>query len=297
MLPGEFLTMSHDPPVHPLSDALQPERSDHGQRGADKSTMQRSALRITLAVWKALFLREALGRLFTSRGQWFWLLAEPAFHVAYLVLIYTVISVRNIGGIDAALWIVIGLLGFFFFRRTAAQVSAGIGANLALFAYRQVKPIDTLLVRAFLEGFLLLILVGVLMLVAGLFGHDPLPADPLAVLEAFAGLWLFGLGFGLVTSVAAELIPEFGRVVGFIMMPLYMVSGVMYPVAVIAQPYRDILMLNPLAHGLEAARLGFAPYYHSVPELDLGYLYTWAIAYLLLGLALQRRFALRLATQ
>lgn len=257
----------------------------------------RSALQITLAVWKALFLREALSRLVTSRGQWFWLFAEPIFHVAYLVVIYTVISVRSIGGVDTTVWIMIGLVCFFFFRRTALQVSIGIGANLALFAYRQVKPIDTLLVRAALEGMVLVTLVGVLLLGARMLGHDVLPADPLRVAAAFLGMWLLGLGFGLVASVAGELVPELEKVIGFILTPLYMVSGVMYPVASINQPYRDILLLNPLAHGLESARLGFAPNYHAVPELDLGYLYVWALGYVLLGLALQRRFALRLATQ
>lgn len=289
--------MSHDPPVHLPSDAPQPSRSDDRLRGADAPKLQRSALRITLAVWKALFLREALSRLFTSRGQWFWLLAEPALHVAYLMVFFTVISVRTIGGIDTAVWIMVGMIGFFFFRRTAAQVSSGIGANQALFAYRQVKPVDTLLVRAVLEACVLIAVVLVVMVGAALLGHDSRPADPLAVAIAFLGMWLNGLGLGLVMSVVKELVPEFERIVGFVMMPLYVVSGVMFPVALVAQPYRDILLLNPLAHGLEAARLGFAPYYHAVPELDLSYLYTWAVAYLLLGLALQRRFALRLATQ
>lgn len=257
----------------------------------------RSSSVITLSVWKALFLREALSRIFAGRAAWFWLLAEPVFHVAYLIFIFTVIRVRSVGGIDTAIWIIAGLLAFFMFRRTGTQVMNAVGANQALFAYRQVKPVDTVLVRGGLEGFLMIIITSILLTGAALFGHSVVPADPLAVLEAFFGLWLLGLGFGLVTSVVSELVPELGRVIMLVMKPLYLISGVMLPLSAVPQPYRDWLLLNPVAHGLEAARLGFAPYYHAVPELSIAYIYDVALVSIFLGLALQRRFAVRLATK
>lgn len=256
----------------------------------------RTPIAITLSVWKALFLREALSRLFSGRATWFWLLAEPVFHVAYLMVIFAVIRVNAVGGIDTAVWIMVGLLAFFMFNRTGTQVMNAISANQALFAYRQVKPIDTVLVRSGLEGFLMTLVAGVLLAGAALFGHSAIPADPLAVFEAFVGLWLVGLGFGLVASVATELVPELGRVIKLIMMPLYMVSGVIFPIAVVPQPYRDWLLLNPVAHGLEAARLGFVQNYHAVPELNIAYLYGFALVSVFFGLALHRRFALRLIT-
>lgn len=257
----------------------------------------RSSLTVTLSVWKALFLRESLSRLFAARGAWFWLVAEPVFHVAYLMVIFTVIRVRTIGGIDTGIWIMIGLLAFFMFRRTGTQVMNAVTANQALFAYRQVKPADTVLVRGVLEAVLMTVISFVLLLGAAFFGFGVVPADPLAVMEAFFGLWLVGMGFGLTTSVATELVPELGRVLKLAMMPLYLLSGVLFPISAVPLPYRDWLLLNPVAHGLEAARLGFAPYYHAVPGLSLGYLYGFALVSVFLGLALHRRFALRLATQ
>jgi capsular polysaccharide transport system permease protein len=257
----------------------------------------RSSTVITLSVWKALFLREVLARISSGRAAWFWLLAEPVFNVAYMLVIFTVIRVTNIGGIDTAVWLIVGMLAFFMFRRTGMQVMNGISANQALFTYRQVKPIDTLLVRGALEAFLMIIITVILLAGAALLGHSVLPADPLAVLEAFLGLWLIGVGFGLVASVATHLVPELGQLIGLIMMPLYMGSGVIFPISVVPQPYRDWLLLNPVAHGLEAARLGFAPYYHAVPELSIAYIYQFALVSIFLGLALQRRFALKLVTQ
>lgn len=244
-----------------------------------------------------MFLREALSRLLASRGAWFWLFAEPVFHTAYLMFIFVVIRVGNVGGIDVALWIMIGMQGFFMFRNTGTQVMNGIGANRPLFAYRQVKPIDTLLVRGVLEGVMSIFVTAILMAGLALLGHSVMPVDPLAVFVAFLGLWLVGLGFGLIASVIAELVSEVGKVIHLIMMPLMILSGVMLPLAVVPQPYRDWLMLNPVAHGLEAARLGFAPHYHAVEELSIAYLFGFALVSIFLGLVLQRRFALRLISQ
>lgn len=91
--------------------------------------------------------------------------------------------------------------------------------------------------------------------------------------------------------------PELGRVIQLVMMPLYFISGVMFPVSAVPQPFRDWILLNPVAHGLEAARLGFAPYYHAVPELSVVYLYGFSLVSIFLGLLLYRRFGLRMITQ
>lgn len=257
----------------------------------------RNSISITFSVWKALVLRETVARLSARRAAWLWLLLEPVIHVVFMLFIFTVIRMRVVGGIEITVWLMVGLLAFFMFRRTATQAMTAVGSNQALFAYRQVKPVDAVLVRAGLEGFLMILIAIILFTGAGLFGIDILPADPLAVLEAFFGLWLVGLGFGLMASVAIELVPEIGNLIRFAMRPLYLLSGVIIPIAAVPQPYRDWLLLNPVAHGLEAARLGFAPYYHAVPELSIAYVYGFALVSIFLGLALHERFATRLVTQ
>ncbi|RYY95159.1 MAG: ABC transporter, partial [Comamonadaceae bacterium] len=123
----------------------------------------RSSWSISMSVWKALFLREALSRLFASRTSWFWLFAEPVLHVSYLMFMFTVIRVRSVGGIEAGIFVLVGLIAFFLFRRVGTQVANAIAPNRALFAYRQVKPIDSLLVRGVLEAMLLLVIGGLLL--------------------------------------------------------------------------------------------------------------------------------------
>jgi capsular polysaccharide transport system permease protein len=248
-------------------------------------------------VWSALLLRESVMRLSSTRGAWFWLLLEPVWHIGYMMVLFSVIRVRHIGGIETSIWTMVGLLAFFVFRRTATQAMNAVGANRALYTYRQVRPVDTVVTRSILEGLLMTAVSTILVAATALAGVDILPDDPIRVLQVFFGLWLFGAGFGLVTSVITELTPEIGRVIGLAMTPLYFISGVMFPVSAVPFPYRNWVMVNPLAHGIEAARSAFAPHYHAVSETSIGYLYAWALASVFLGMALHRRFATKLVMQ
>lgn len=257
----------------------------------------RTPLSITLSVWQAIFLREALDRLFGMRAAWLWLLAEPVFHIGFIAFVFGVIRARSVGGIDVFIWIIVGMLAFFLFRRTGVQVMHAVDSNRALFAYRQVKPFDAAIVRAGLEAFLMAIISAVILAAASLLGHSAFPSDPLLVMIGFGGLWLFGTGYGLIASVLMRLVPELEHILMIVMMPLYMISGVILPISSVPMPYRDILMLNPIVHGLETVRLGFVPHYHAVPGLSLGYLYAVALVSVFVGLMLYHRFALRLVTK
>ena len=253
--------------------------------------------RAMLHTWHALLLREALTRLFHRRAAWAWLLLEPAFHISFMIFVFTQIRVRTVGGIDTVIWLALGFLGYFFFRRTADQTGNAVGANRSLFTYRQVKPVDAVMVRAMLEGVLMLCVTAVVLLAVGLLGHPVLPARPLMIVEAALGLWALGLGFGLIVSVAKEMVDELGNLVDMLMTPMYLISGVILPLSSVPPPLREWLMYNPVAHGLEALRLGFADYYHAAPELSISYLYGWSLALLFFGLSLHVRFRHRLVSR
>lgn len=236
-------------------------------------------------------------RMFGTRMAWVWLVAEPLVSVMWLVFVFTVIRVRHVGGIETPLWIASGMLVFMTFRRTLSQVQNGVNSNRALFAYRQVRPADVVLVRAVVEGVSMLLISSAVFFVGAMMGWMSWPASGWAVLEAFTLAWLCGLGLGLVFGVLVKLVPETERIINFITMPLMMISGVIFPLSMVQPPYLNWLLLNPIAHAIEAARLGFAPYYHAVAGLDLAYAYQCALVLVFLGLALFRRFNQRLVMQ
>jgi capsular polysaccharide transport system permease protein len=246
----------------------------------------RSPLALTLDVWKALLLREALYRVSQDRMAWAWLLLEPIAQVALLVWVFTSLNHVVIAGADTAVFVAVGVLGFFVPRNILLRSLDAISQNATLFAYRQVKPVDTVLVRAALEGFLELFIFLVIFAALGLLGHTVVPADPARAIEALAVLWLLGSGLGLAASVAGKMIPEVSRVIRVLINPVYFLSSVFYPTALLPHFAREALLFNPLVHGIEALRAGFAPTYRVPPGIDLGYPLAVALALIFLGLAM-----------
>lgn len=258
--------------------------------------MNRSPWQVTLSVWHALLLREAVARMFGKRAAAAWLLLEPVAGIAFMLLVFTVLRTRYIGGMDTALWLSSGLLAFYLFRRTANQGASAVGANLALYTYRQVKPVDTVLSRCVLEGLLMLLIASLVFVGLALAGVPLQLHDPLLVMVSLTGLWLLGLGWGLAVSVATELVPETGNLLNLLLMPLMLISGAIFPLSAIPYPWREWLMWNPVAHGIEGVRAGISPYYHHVPELSMNYLLGYTLILVFLGLVLQRRFRSRLVS-
>lgn len=211
-----------------------------------------------------------------------------------MLFVFTVIRMRVVGGMTTETWLLIGLVSYLMFSRTAAQVQGALNANKALFVYRQVKPVDTLLMRAALEGVMSVLIAIVIGIGGTFFGVELIPEEPLTVVIVFLGLWLMGLGYGLVTSVAAGLIPKVGIVLGIVSKVLHLSSGVILPLAHIPQPYRNWLLFNPVLHGIESARLAVSPTYVAMSGLDISYLYKCAAVAIFFGLALHRRFANKL---
>lgn len=250
----------------------------------------RSPLAVTFGVWKALFLREAVYRIAQDRIAWLWLVIEPISHVALMMWVFTGFQHVVIAGADSVIFITLGVLGFFLPRNVLTSAMEAIPRNAMLFSYRQIKPVDTVLVRGALEGFvetfILLLVLGCL----AVLGYNVIPANPLAAVEALAVLWLFGLGAGLVASVGGQLIPEIARAVRLLINPVYFLSAIFYPSDVLPHALRQVLLMNPLVHGIELLRLAFMPHYRVPPGIDLGYPLAFAVVFIFLGLALHVRY-------
>jgi capsular polysaccharide transport system permease protein len=71
----------------------------------------RNPLAITFDVWRAIFLREALDRLFDMRAAWFWLLMEPVMHIGFITALFTVVRLHH-RRCRYPVWIIVGMLAF-----------------------------------------------------------------------------------------------------------------------------------------------------------------------------------------
>ncbi|WP_342450033.1 ABC transporter permease [Thiorhodococcus minor] len=268
---------------------------NHASRADMTGGQARPAWQVTWSVWHALFLREVLARTTGDRLGWFWMLGEPVAFISIMAAVRSLMGrARLILGAEFIPWLVVGITAFFLFREAFIRSMTAIEGNQALFAYRQVKPIDPVLVRSAMEGLLKSIVLLILIAFGVLFGLDVLPADPLGAFLLWCVIWLLGLGGGLIVSVIARLVPDVEHVIKMLMLPMFIISGAIFPLQNVPHGLLQYLLYNPVLHGLELLRVEFFAGYKPIQGVSIDYLYRWMLITVALGLALHMRFEQRL---
>lgn len=248
----------------------------------------RTPWQIQLAVLFALLQRDLKARV---GGRWlgaFWILLEPIAHVAVIMVLFTQLRDRLVPGVPFVLFLVTGLIPFFIFRGLSLRVMGAIDGSRGLFGYRQVKPIDTLLVRGALDA-LLYSGVYVLFLAAlGWAGLQWFPDEPLQLFVASAVLIVLGLSLGLLFAVVTDDLPQLRVFIRIAYFPLYIISGVIFPLATLPPSVLPWLLWNPVLHLLEVQRGYFFSHYRVLPEASLAYPALLALLLLAVALGLYR---------
>ena len=257
----------------------------------------RNIWQIQTAVLYALFIREIQTRFGNFRLGIFWAFLEPISHILVLTILFTLLRGRDgFYGIPFALFFAAGVISFFIFQKTVLNSISSIKVNMGLFAYRQVKPLDTIIVRAFLELFVLItVAVFLIWLGSWVFGFEAFPDNLLKALTIILLIFILALGTSFCTAVIGVKYPESSQLIGMLMRPLYFTSGVFFPLEFIPQNLHVYLLWNPMLHGLEQFRSACFNTYPSY-STSLIYLSAWSITVFLLGLAYYRKNRINVLT-
>lgn len=256
----------------------------------------RSAWEVQRAVIFALVLREMKARV---GGQWVgavWTLLEPLAHVLITVTMFSFIRGSALMGIEFPVFLVTGLLPFFLFQHLATRLMDGIEANRGLFSYRQVKPFDTLVSRAIVEAIMNLLVYAFTLGVLGWLGYSVIPYGPLEVLGVNAMMILLGTSFGIFCAVIGHDRPRVRSFIRMTMMPLYLMTGILFPVDFLPREILDWLLLNPLLHLVEISRHAFIAEYVPADGVNALYPALFTVTLMALAMLLYRAERLRLVT-
>jgi capsular polysaccharide transport system permease protein len=257
---------------------------------------RRSAWEVQRGVLFALVLREMKGRV---GGQWVgavWTLIEPLMHVLVMLAIFTAVRSGGVLGAELPVFLATGLLPYFLFQNLSIRLMDGITANRGLYAYRQVLPFDTLMSRALVELMMNALVYAVTLGLLGWLGFHVLPKDPLEAMGVHALLFLLGAGFGAFAAVISHERPRARSIIRISMLPMYIISGVIFPVNVAPPEILHGLLFNPLLHLIELSRHAFIADYPMLDGVSLRYPLLCALGVCALALALYRVDRLRLVT-
>lgn len=254
----------------------------------------RPALEVFRSVVFALFIRELQTRFGQLRLGYLWAVVEPAAQVLVLVAVFGFASRHVLPGVDFAVFVLTGLVPFLFFRHMVSRSMEAIDANRALFGYRQVKPIDTIVARLLLESLVHTAVFGILIGVCAGLNMRVAVEDPLVLLGMGLLLAMISFGLGLGCSVVAHRHREMKRVIPLVLNPLYFISGIFFPVGLIPEKYLPLLIWNPMLHFNELLRGYYFAGFSASDEVSLLYVVAFALISMLWGLALYRRHRLSL---
>lgn len=243
----------------------------------------------------ALFIREVKTRFGERRFGPLWVIGEPLLHLVVLLLVFVFIRTRMMPQVPFELFLVTGLIPYFIFQRTVTGLMASIDANKALFAYRPVKPIDTYITRLILETLIYLCVFVVIIFGFGFFmGLDITIYHPLMTIGVFFILLAMGFAFGIIASLIVDVFPTAKIIIKVLMMPLYFLSGIMFPLWIVPSQYLSYLQYNPVLHLIELLRESYFSHYPLVNGISL--LYPLIVTVVALFIALYfyrfRRYAL-----
>lgn len=236
----------------------------------------------------ALLLRELSSRFGRSRGGFIWVLVEPIAHLLVPVFIFAFIRVLFVPGVEYPVFLVYGFLPFLVFKSICMQIVNGVNSSQGLLSYRQVLLMDIFVAKAMANTVIQAIVFVVVLTALALLGFDVLPDHPLELVGVLVLTVALAFGLGLILAAIASFIPDTRAVTNVMFMPLYFISGVLFPISRFSDEMVRWFAFNPILHLVELSRATALDGYRPMNYLSLGYPFWLALITIFVGLMLYR---------
>jgi len=232
-------------------------------------------------------------RFSVSKSGLFWTFFEPFMQVFIMVLIKIILFGKSGDNFDFAAFLALNFTAYNMFRNILTKSMGSFTANKALFVYKQVKPIDTIIARVMVEVFVTGTIIIAFVLIGMYFGFDLNVKHLPMVALGFLWLILFAFSFGLFVAVSNTFYPSIGKTINIFMIFLMFGSAVFYAVEMLPPQIQTLLLYNPLTHIMEMIH-GF--YFYTLDDsfVDYTYMILWTLTPLYIGLVFYRKLEERI---
>ena len=189
----------------------------------------------------------------------FWTIVQPLFMTVIFSLIFNKVGQISTNGVPPTLFYMCGLLPWNFFNAIFTKSSTTFLGNAGLFGKvyfpRLVVPFAQVASAAITFGINLLVFI-LFLAVAVFTGFVP-HFNLLTILFPFLliGVVLFGLGSGLIISSLTVKYRDLSFLVGFGLQLFMYATPIIFPLSVVPEKYRLLILLNPLSAIVEGFRL------------------------------------------
>ncbi|WP_256371999.1 ABC transporter permease [Ensifer sp. NM-2] len=232
-------------------------------------------------------LRDMRTRFGRSHASYLIAIAWPIVHLLVLVVIMAFVNrIAPIGG-DPVVFVTSGVLAYILCFYPARAMGMALEMNRALFLFPVVKVFDVIVARAVVEFVTSFIVVTVVFVSAGLSGIDLLPLDKFTLASGIVAIIYFSISLGFVNVVLSSIFRMWNIVFIFMMLGMYMTSGLFAVPSSMPTAMRELVWYNPLLHAIEWIR---SAYYEGYGDemLSKAYFLSLGTIFLFLGLLGER---------
>ncbi|SAK56521.1 ABC-2 type transporter [Caballeronia hypogeia] len=250
----------------------------------------RSSLSIVRSVLFALFLREMQTRFGARRMGFVWVILEPLAILVIVLVFHALLKATRMQSLDYVMFLVSGIVPFHMMRSIVWRLTDAIQANQGLFAYRQVAPFDTFVARLIVE--LCTYSCAYIIICAFLgfwFQHDVLISNPLEWLGALAVGVFLSFWLGVAYAMISHSIPGAARVCKMTLIPLYLTSGILFPVWNLPERQVSFFSWNPYVDVIDNVRAAVFDNYPVTKGLNYGYPLVFSVVLAFLVMVAYRR--------
>jgi capsular polysaccharide transport system permease protein len=244
-------------------------------------------LRVTHRIWVALILREIMTRFGREQLGFLWLILEPLILTTIVMFGWYLMfgSVKH--GVPIAQLALTGYSCLTLWRYMVGRMMNCFRHNAPLLFHLNVRPMDTIIARLFLETFGVFIAFFTSFTFLYLLGW----IDPIADMSLVLGGWFLLAAFSFSVALILSALSEFSEHADKLIQPLMYITipltGVFSMVAWLPQDMQAVLLYSPIANAVEMFRAGvIGP--HIETHWDVQYILICTGITLAIGLLLMR---------
>jgi capsular polysaccharide transport system permease protein len=245
-------------------------------------------LRIQSRVLSALMIRELSTRFGRENIGFLWVMVEPLLFAGLVGIVWRLWKGPDEHGINIIAFVLTGYVPLTFFRSAIGRSVGAVKFNSSLMYHRQIKIVDFILVRFFVEMVGSMMAYVFIFIALSPFDIMPVPYDLGMFLAGWFIYSFFTLSLCLVIapiSEMSEVIEKLIPVTTYVMVPF---SGTFFLVQWLTPEAQAFLYYSPPVGAMEMMRHGL--FGHLVdPYYNLGVPLCVSLFFTLLGLVLCRR--------
>lgn len=215
------------------------------------------SFKIQTRILKALILREIITRYGRNNIGFLWLFFEPMSFTLLISMMWFFFRINSFSNLNIIAFVLTGYPMVMMWRNASSRARKAVNANLALLYHRNIRILDLVFARIFLEMMGATAAQVFVILLFIFLGLIDIPNDAFNMLCAWGLMCWFSVGLGLIVFVLSTKYEVFNKIwlpLSFLFMPI---SGAFFWIDTFPQNIQRLLLFIPPIHGTEMFRHGY----------------------------------------